>query len=233
MTSGNRLDPKNYLTFYDRLKTNIEKGKYPSVSLRSLVTNSTSGDWGKDENDEYEPTHFEKCLVIRATEFDNAYNFNLDGSRVKYRMINKVKLKNMDIQAGDLLIEKSGGSDNQPVGRIGIIESEIMNQPLAFSNFIHKIRVKYTDIDREYLFCYLKTMHNIKLTDVMQSQTNGIRNLIMSEYLRQSIPLPPLSIQREIAQTIREMRAKAKDLQNSAVNSVEQMKQEIEDIIFF
>lgn len=233
VTLGNRLDPKSYLTFYDRLKTNIQKGKYPSVQLRLLVTHSISGDWGKDENDTLPHTHFEKCLVIRATEFDNEYNFNLDGSRVKFRMIDKARLRNMDIQAGDLLIEKSGGSDNQPVGRIGIIESEIMTQPLAFSNFVHKIRVKDTHIDSEYLFCYLKTMHNIKLTDVMQSQTNGIRNLIMKEYLGQSIPLPPLSIQREIAQKIREMREKAKGLQNSAVDSIEQMKREIENIILF
>lgn len=193
VTSGNRLDPKNYLTFYDRLKTNIEKGTYPSVPLRSLIVHSISGDWGKDENDEgiTENPHYSKCLVIRATEFDNDYNFKLDGSRVKFRMIHEAKLKNMDVQAGDLLIEKSGGSDNQPVGRIGIIEAEMLTQPLGFSNFVHKIRVNEGAIDSEYLFCYLKTMHNIKLTDVMQSQTNGIRNLIMSEYLGQSIPLPP------------------------------------------
>lgn len=41
----------------------------------------------------------------------------------------------------------------------------------------------------------------------------------------------PLSIQREIAQTIREMRSKAKDLQNSAIHSIEQMKREIEGMI--
>ena len=233
VTSGNRLDPKNYLTFYDRLKTNIEKGRYPSVYLRLLVTHSVSGDWGKDENEDgiTDNKHYKKCLVLRATEFDNDYNFKLDGSRVKFRMIHETKLKNMNVQAGDLLIEKSGGSDNQPVGRIGIIEAEMLTQPLGFSNFVHKIRVNEGAIDREYLFCYLKTMHNIKLTDVMQSQTNGIRNLIMSEYLGQSIPLPPLSIQREIAQTISKMRAKAKFLQQSAVDLLAQTKQEIESMI--
>ena len=40
-----------------------------------------------------------------------------------------------------------------------------------------KIRVK--GIDANYLYYYLKTIYNIGGTDSMQSQTNGIRNLII------------------------------------------------------
>jgi hypothetical protein len=53
---------------------------------------------------------------------------NVDGSRAKYRLINKPKYKVLDIQTNDLLIEKSGGSENQPVGRIAILTKDIYKQ---------------------------------------------------------------------------------------------------------
>ncbi len=230
--SGNRFDPKSYLDFYDTLRNSIEKGKYETVTLRSLITQSSAGDWGKDEGDKIVIEEYTRCLVIRATEFDNDYNLNLDRSRTKYRMILKEKLKKLSVQVGDLLIEKSGGSENQPVGRISIIEQEMLdNETIAYSNFIHKIRIDTTKIDSTYLFCFLKTMHNIKLTEVMQSQTNGIRNLIMREYLSQKIPLPPLDEQKRIATVIYAMRHEAKTLQQSARLLLENTKKEIETII--
>ena len=76
----------------------------------------------------------------------------------------------MDLQVGDLLIEKSGGSENQPVGRIALITTDLVqNYELAYSNFIHKIRIDTTKVSAEYLFDFLKTIHNIKITDLMQS----------------------------------------------------------------
>ncbi len=91
-------------------------------------------------------------------------------------------MKKLDIQPSDLLIEKSGGSPDQPVGRISLLTRDLFeNHELCFSNFIHKIRVDESQIEPEYLFSFLKTIHNIKITEIMQSQTNGIRNLIMGE----------------------------------------------------
>ena len=130
-------------------------------------------------------THtYEECLVIRATEFKNNGNLDLDNNRVKFRYINKDKLKKMDLQPFDLLIEKSGGSIDQPVGRVALITNEILQRnTLAFSNFIQKIRVDGNLVLPEFLFYYLKVMHNVKLTESMQSQTNGIRNLIMGSFI--------------------------------------------------
>ena len=82
-----------------------------------------------------------------------------------------------------------------------------------------------------YLYFYLKTMHNIGITDAMQSQTNGIRNLIMSEYFNQTIVVPPLSKQQEIATHISEMKAKAKQLQTEGAEILRQAKDEVERMI--
>ena len=145
-----------------QLKHSLLKSCYPKLKLKDLVTNSSSGEWGKDELEEIDEDKYTKCLVIRATEFDNTYNLRLDNSRKKYRWIEKTKLLKMNIQKNDLLIEKSGGSEDQPVGRISILTDDILKgDQIAYSNFIHKITVK--GINPLYLYFYLKTMQNIKI----------------------------------------------------------------------
>lgn len=240
--SGGRFDVKNYGAKTLLLKKsiqNIDSKKFKTEPLKSFVIQSVAGDWGKEGNDTEEIENYEKCLVIRATEFDNNYNLNLENSRVKYRYIKRSKLAKIDIRENDLLIEKSGGSLDQPVGRIAIITNDILaNNKVCYSNFIHKIRVNNQLLLPEYLFCYLKTIHNIKITEAMQSQTNGIRNLIMNTYLKQDIVIPinekgrnDLKKQQEIANNIQKMRIKALQLQTEANQILEQTKQQIEQMI--
>lgn len=239
--SGGRFDPK----LYDRITTdlkqaikNIDTTKFVTKRLKDILIESVAGDWGiEDEGIDIEG--YTKCLVIRATEFNNDYNLTLDNSRVKYRLIKEEKLSKLNIKEGDLLIEKSGGSPDQPVGRIALITNDYLDKgALAFSNFIHKITVDEKSVNSNYLFSFLKTVHNIKLTEAMQSQTNGIRNLIMSTYLNQNIVLPidsngniDLNKQIEIADYIAEIRSKAKKLQEEANSILEKSKQEVEQII--
>lgn len=237
---GRRLDPKEYDSDTVSLRKaiiDVSKKKYTIKSLKEFINQSVSGDWGIEDSSDYDREQYIRCLVIRATEYDNDYNLNLDNSRIKFRLIKKEKLKNIDIQENDLLIEKSGGSSEQPVGRIAILTKDILGtQNICFSNFLHKIRVN-NEISPSYLFCYLKTMHNIKLTESMQSQTNGIRNLIMTAYLNQSIILPlkdgkiDIDKQNQIANNIEDMREKAKQLQNEAKIILEQTKKEVELMI--
>ena len=241
--TGKRIDPKGYDIKTKLLKSsidNIDLKKFILLPLKSFIIQSIAGNWGIDEKEEIEDNEeYQKCLVIRATEFDNQYNLNLDNSRVKYRLIKKSILSKIDLKENDLLIEKSGGSPDQPVGRIAIITQNIIkNNILCYSNFIHKIRVDNKKINPEYLFCFLKMMHNIRLTEAMQSQTNGIRNLIMNSYLNQNIIIPisengkiDIQKQTEIANIITAIREKAKKLQLEAINTLETAKRNIEQMI--
>jgi hypothetical protein len=235
--TGSRFDPGLYNNHTKALKQAIEDSKFKSVPLKELIIQSNAGDWGSESVEDNE--RLKACLVIRATEFDNDFNLKLDNSRVKYRSISRDKLKKINIQEQDILIEKSGGSPYQPVGRVAILRSDILrNNTICYSNFIHKITLNKSLINPEYAFAYLKTMHNIKLTQSMQSQTDGIRNLIMSNYFNQSIVLPiktdgsiDMDKQNEIALKISGMRAKAEKLQVGAIASVNDAQKEIEKII--
>ena len=230
--AGGRFDPKLYSTQSKELIKSLYKTSFKYKTLKSVIIQSCAGDWGNEDKEVYNDSEFVRCLVIRATEFDNKFNLNVDGSRAKYRLINKAKYKALDIQANDLLIEKSGGSENQPVGRVSILTKELTNNlSLGFSNFVHKFRVNDNVVNPEFVFNYLKTIHNIKITDVMQSQTNGIRNLILNEYLNLPIPIPPPEKQKEIAEHITAIRQQAQQLKDKTKELLKKANEEIEKIL--
>lgn len=229
---GNRFDPKKYSEETENLYSAIDSSKYKTIPLKKLIIQSSSGDWGDEFENSYNDKLFEKCLVIRATEFDNNFNLRLENTRVKYRLISKAKLKKLDIQPNDFLIEKSGGSPDQPVGRVALLEKDVFgNGPICFSNFIHKFRVDVNLVLPEYLFCYLKLIHNIKLTDTMQSQTNGIRNLIMREYWNQQIVLPDTAEQQKISEKYFELKIKAQTLLKEADSEFQTSKEQIHALL--
>ncbi len=230
--TGGRFDPKLYSIQSKELIKSLYKTNYKHQTLKSAIIQSCSGDWGNDDKELFDENEFVRCLVIRATEFDNKFNLNVDGSRAKYRLISKTKYKSLDIQASDLLIEKSGGSENQPVGRISILTKELTeNYSIGYSNFVHKFRVNESIVNPYFVFNYLKTIHNIKITDVMQSQTNGIRNLILNEYLNLPIPVPPLDKQKEIADHITNIRQQVQQLKDKTKEALAKASKEIEILL--
>ena len=231
--SGGRFDAYRNKVYFQELQKVLENHTNGSVPLKKYTKNMASGQWGVDEEDGYDRDIYTKCLVIRATEFDNNGNLSFDENRIKYRLIENNKFKKMNILEHDLLIEKSGGSENQPVGRIAILTKNILNDygNIAYSNFVQKITVNSTAISPVFLFYYLKTLHNIKFTEKMQSQTNGIRNLITSEYLDTPIINVDCQKQHEIVQHIDKVRATATQLQQEANEILAQAKQKIERMI--
>ena len=227
---GGRFDPKKYTAKYKNIFHAIKSSICDKKNLRQVIKDDITGNWGLDET--VEDKNLIKCLTIRATEFDNRYNLNLDNNRVKYRKYTFRTYEKMSITIGDILVEKSGGSEDQPVGRVAIIDKESLeNNILAFSNFIHKIVANDEFVRSDYLYEYLTLMHNIKVTEVMQNQTNGIRNLIMNEYLNQTILLPTKEKQAEIASYIVSIKEQARQLETEAISILEQAKKEVETIL--
>lgn len=228
---GKRLNPYSHNSNALQLTKLIASNNNAKTVLSQLITNSIAGDWGIDDYEEIDD-NYTKCLVLRATEFDNKYNLNIDNGRIKYRMIRNSKLNKMSIQDGDILIEKSGGSIDQPVGRVAYIDDNILKgRDICYSNFIHKITIDSKLINPKYVYYYLSTMYSCGLTESIQSQTNGIRNLIMGDYLNTSILLPLEKKQIKIVNKIDRIYRLAKMCDNDAIEVLETAKQKIETMI--
>ncbi len=191
---GRRLDVKPYQNKYKNIFKNLERGEYKTVFLKDIILDSVSGEWGSEQREDVNDVF---CNVIRNTNFDN--KFNLDFSKIAKRFIKKNKLDKVSLQKDDILIEKSGGSPVQPVGRVAMLEKLFFDEPVVFSNFLQRIRIDKDRFNPFYVFSFLKVLHSKGYTEHLQNQTTGIKNLIMGEFLSIPIPTPDLRIQKEIA----------------------------------
>ena len=78
--------------------------------LKEIVGKAISGEWGLDDE------AGTGIPVLRTTNFTNEGIINF--SDVVTRTINKKDLLQKYLRPGDIIIEKSGGSDKQPVGLV-------------------------------------------------------------------------------------------------------------------
>lgn len=226
-TKNKRIDPKGYLEIPKTILKAIKKAEYKTTNLLNLIEKSISGQWGKDPHIYKDTKGYISVGVLRNTNFDNKNN--LDFGKVANRLIEKDKFESIKLENNDILIEKSGGSPTQPVGRIAIIED--IKKDFTFSNFLQCIKIDSKKCLPKYLFAFLKTLYRLNYMEYIQNQTTGIKNLIMEEYFNIPIPLPSLNIQKNIAKDYKNNLDKAHDLISESKKIIEQAKEKIEKII--
>ncbi len=167
------------------------------MKIIDLVGEIFSGDWGESvENFDFEKAKkpFERVFVIRTANFRN--NGKIDYSSTVERVIETKSVEAKKLRFGDIIIEKSGGSPNQPVGRVVYFDLET-RETLISNNFTAVIRPK-ANITTKFLFYTLFQLHNSGQTKKYQSKTIGILNLRLTDYLQEEILLPSLETQNKI-----------------------------------
>jgi len=225
---GKRIDPKAYTSKPKAILESISKSKYPIRIVKELVAEQIAGYWGEDPALTENSENYILSNVIRNTDFDNNYNLNLED--VAQRLIPVKSYERIKVRAGDILLEKSGGSPAQPVGRVALITKE--HEGCALSNFVQLLRIHKNECLPEYLFTYLRTIYRLGYMEYIQNQTTGIRNLILGEFMSIPIPVPSdSSIQDRIASEALNRVQKAKNLQQETIDSIEKAKAEVERLI--
>lgn len=138
---------------------------------------------------------FVNVAVVRNTNFSKDCKLKLDD--VAFIDVEAKQFASRKLQYGDIIIEKSGGSEKQPVGRP--ILFDIVDGDYSFSNFTATLRIKDGEkIDPKFLHLCLYSYYIQGETLKMQSKTTGLHNLDMKAYLRLPIPQLTLSEQTRI-----------------------------------
>ena len=162
--------------------------------LEDLVSDTFPGEWGS------EPTSENAIKVIRTTNFTN--EGHLDLADVVTRDIEPKKVARKKLKQGDTILERSGGTKDNPVGRV-VFFDEIGDYLL--NNFKQALRPKES-VNPVYLFYALYNSYNINKAAMraMASQTTGIQNLSMSDFMSKSIVLPSRDEQNKFEQIYRQ-----------------------------
>ena len=144
--------------------------------LIEITGKALSGEWGTDDETG------EGIPVLRTTNFTNEGVVNYND--VVTRKITKKNINDKFLRKGDIIIEKSGGSDKFPVGRV--IYFDGVENTYLFNNFTGLLRVK----DREvwyprYIFYSLYANYKRGGTRSFENKTTGLHNLKTDTYVEQ------------------------------------------------
>ncbi len=160
--------------------------------VRDLTAEQFAGDWGDDDGEV-------AVSVMRSTNFTN--NGQLDLSDVATRYFPKGKADKFGLKRGDLLVERSGGGPEQPVGRIGFIPDDMPGAMV--SNFVQVLRPDPEKVDAEFLGWALYELQRTGIIERVQQQSTQMRNLNWRDYQRLRLPWPSPDEQRRIAAALK------------------------------
>ncbi|CAH0118989.1 hypothetical protein PAE9249_01486 [Paenibacillus sp. CECT 9249] len=161
-----------------------------------LLESVISGEWGNEPNGEQD------VFVLRTTNFSN--NGKIDFSKeVVKRNIDEKKVDAKKLNYGDIIIEKSGGSIDQPVGRVVFYDLRDDTTAYLCNNFTSVLRPNTKLVNPKFLFYFLFYLYKCKAVLKFQNQTTGIINLKLDNYLRNStISIPMLGEQEHIVKIL-------------------------------
>lgn len=144
------------------------------AKLIEITGKALTGEWGLDDIDGT------GIPVLRTTNFTNEGVINY--ANVVTRKINKENIQEKYLKRGDIIIEKSGGSDKQPVGRVVFFEES--EQKYLFNNFTGLLRVKdQKKWEPRYIFYSLYSNYKKGGTKAFENKTTGLHNLKLDDYV--------------------------------------------------
>lgn len=174
----------------------FSKISHKFVPLGDLPIQTINGLWKSDEPETV------MVKVMRSTEFSKFGEIDL--SKLEPMPVSKKKYARSKLLPGDIIVERSGGGPEQPVGRVCYFD--ISNDEFSFSNFTSSIRVNDAEVlNAKYLFYFLETFYERGLTERIQKQTTGIRNLNYDMYLMTKVPLPDINEQKALVSQVDEI----------------------------
>lgn len=164
---------------------------WAELALGDIFARDTPGFWGDDEGNEC------TMKVLRATNLKKDGTLNYSTAAV--RSFPEKKASQKALQDGDIILERSGGSPTQPVGRVAYFQG---GEGFSASNFMQIIRADEQKAEGVFCYYWMDWFYKKGGTELLQKATTGIRNLDYQVYKSTLVKLPPLPEQRRIAEIL-------------------------------
>jgi len=176
------------------------------IQLAELIEAPITGEWGNEITD---INNQNIVKVIRTTNFTN--NGEIDYSNITLRNIEYTKCEKKKLKYGDIILEKSGGTDLNPVGRVVFFDKNDTNDVYLTNNFTTTLRVKNNKINSKFLLLFLLYNYKYKGLHKFYNKTTGIQNLQVSNLIKNTyVPLPETNIQSIIVEILDKIKSMIK-----------------------
>ncbi|MBR5982201.1 MAG: restriction endonuclease subunit S [Bacteroidales bacterium] len=214
---------KSQLDFYRQSKLkSIFQSANTHVRLKDLPIEEINGLWKTEDSDSIE------ISVIRSTEFSDYGAICFD--KLEPMPVKISQYKTRKLLHSDIIVERSGGGPDQPVGRVCYFEKE--DGEYSFSNFTSCIRVSNNNVILpKYLFYFLEYYWEMGGTDRIQNQTTGIRNLDYELYKMIKVPMLTIDEQKQAINVIDQIQQSI-FASKTQIEQSQQIKQELINKVF-
>lgn len=166
--------------------------------LKYAVEDCINGIWGD------EPNGADDLVVVRVADFDRQRCAVELGESPTVRAVPESARSRRLLRKGDLLIEKSGGGEQQPVGNVVLFTED---RPAVCSNFVARMPV-VESCDSRYVAYVFRALYAEGRNIPHVKQTSGIQNLDSESYLNERVWLPAKHTQESIANFLDEQTAR-------------------------
>lgn len=161
--------------------------------MKTCILRRDSGAWGEEANGKDGDLI---CLRIADFDYSRLTFKDKEISELTVRHYNKQTIEKILLEKNDLLVEKSGGGEKTPVGRMVIFDKDY---PALYANFMDRLRCSEGIVPKWFLYIFTTFYLNRYSWNYIK-QTTGIQNLDLTSMLsNEIIPIPKIEEQQRIA----------------------------------
>ena len=198
------------------------------MKLADIIDTFITGDWGEESPTQDTPN---AAYCVRGADIVPITNHNFTDIPQRY-VCDRTKETKL-LVAGDLVIEKSGGSPTQSTGRIVYVSEDLIKAKgnVVSSNFCTAFRVK-AGWNPLYVYYFWQNVYNHGAFFNFEGKTSGIKNLQLDNALSAiDIEYLPLEKQNQIVASLASIDEKLKV--NRQINdNLEAMAKQLYDYWF-
>lgn len=176
-------------------------GKLPSsfrvANMGSVFDFYIGGGWGNDDMSDDYPV---EASVIRGADFPNVSRYDISSCPKRYHKISNYKSR--QLVDGDIVMEISGGTSEQPVGRTILVTQEMIDRfkdgKVICASFCKLIRLNKAAVSPYFFYYWMQYLYDTRIIDKFQLQSTGIINFKFEAFLRKGlVMLPPMEIMQQ------------------------------------
>lgn len=193
------------------------------LRIKTGIKRILSGKWGSDPIKDDR----KNLSIIRIADF-NRFNLRVKSVSFTKRYINKYDDTFIIKPSCELLIEKSGGGEKTYVGQVVKYDG---NDKAGFTNFISKLTINLDLFNLSFLNYVFSSLYSNGLVKKYITQTTGIQNLDVMNYLNELTVYPPLGEQERIASILDEKVDCIDAIIADTKQSIEELKQYKQSLI--
>ncbi len=183
------LEERRTVLLVEALSPQVPPSHWRRTRLKFIFESAQAGAWGIDADG-----GVDDVSCVRVADFDRTHFVVADEVPTLRSVAAADRIPRL-LRRGDVLVEKSGGGESQPVGFAVAFDLPLV---AICSNFITRLRPA-RGVDRRYAAMAMAAAYRDGRNVPFVKQTTGIQNLDLSAYLGLPWALPPTDEQGMLA----------------------------------